>query len=125
VEVGVLKIARLSLVFLLIAGCRGRNGRPPITSPDRSLTLHTRIEQSQVDPITYLCVIFEIRDSSGRSLHTENTRASYAMRWEMSWISDDRIRLESSDIGTYYWRKQADGSWVKEQAAKSAAGGNP
>jgi hypothetical protein len=78
------------------------------------MTLHTRIEQSRSDPTLYLCVIFEIRDRSGCILHTENTRASDVMRWEMSWVDNDRIRLRSSDIGTYEWVRQADGRWLKE-----------
>ncbi|MEO6812063.1 MAG: hypothetical protein ABI353_23375 [Isosphaeraceae bacterium] len=78
------------------------------------MTLHTRIEQSRDDPGAYLCVIFEIHDHSGHVLFTENSRASDMMRWNISWVSDDRIRLESSDIGTSYWRQQADGGWVKE-----------
>ena len=119
-----LKIARFLLLTSLLAGCGGVPGRPPIPSPDGSMMLHTRIEQSRVDPRAYLCVVFEIRDGSGRVLHAENTRASDRMRWNMSWVSDDRIRLESSDIGTYYWRKQADGGWVKEQAEKPPSGGH-
>jgi hypothetical protein len=119
------KIARLSLFFLLISGCGGAHGHAPIASPDGSMTLNTRIEQSRSDPATHLCVIFEIRDSSGRILHSENTRASDAMSRRMSWVGDDRIRLESSDIGTYHWRRQAGGGWMKEQAEKSSAGGNP
>jgi hypothetical protein len=118
------KIARLSLVFLLASGCAGGQGRAPILSPDGTMTLHTRIEQSRNDPVTYLCVVFEIRDSSGRILHTENTRASDAMRWTMAWVADDRIRLRSSDIGTFEWKRQADGSWVKEQAANPSVGGH-
>lgn len=107
----------LALVGLLAAGCGGRQGRPPVPSPDGTMTLHTRIERSRRDPGAYLCVILEIRDRSGRVLHSENTRASDAMRWDVSWISNDRIRLESSDIGTYDWRKQPGGGWVREPAA--------
>jgi hypothetical protein len=108
------KIVRLSLVLLLAAGCEGRRERAAIPSPDGSMTLRTRIEQSRKDPFTYLCVVFEIRNGSGRILHTENTGASNTMRWNMTWVADDRIRLESSDIGTYEWGRQADGSWVKK-----------
>jgi hypothetical protein len=121
----VVKIASLSLLFLLTSGCRGRPGHAPIPSPDGSMRLHTRVEQSRSDPATHLCVIFEIRDSSGRILYSENTKASDVMRWRMSWVGDDRIRLESSDIGTYHWRRQADGGWVKESAERSSAGVNP
>jgi hypothetical protein len=87
------------------------------------MTLHTRVNQSRDDPGAYLCVIFEIRDRSGRVLHSENTRASDLMRWDMAWVSDDRVCLESSDIGTSCWRKQPDGFWVKEQAEKPPVDG--
>jgi hypothetical protein len=73
----VAKIAGLSLLVLLTSGCRGGPGRLviPISSPDGSMTLHTRIEHSRSDPVTYLCLIFEIHGRSGRILHSENTRA--------------------------------------------------
>jgi len=112
------KIARLSLLILLVAGCSGGAGRPPIPSPDGTMTMHTRIDQSRDNPCVSLCVILEIRDRSGRVLHSENTRASNTMRWNMSWVSDDRIRLESADIGTYDWCRQADGRWAKEHAER-------
>ena len=112
----------LVLLVLLVAGCGSRQGRPPIPSPDRTMMLHTRIEQSRQDPVAYLCVIFEIRDRSGRLLYSENTRASDTMRWNVSWISNDRIRLESSDIGSYDWQKQPGGGWVREPATKSPVG---
>jgi hypothetical protein len=117
------KLLGLSLLCLLVAGCGSHSGQPPISSPDGAMTLHTRIEQSRADPGAYLCVIFEIRDRLGRVQHSENTRASAIMRWNMSWVSDDRIRLESSDIGTYHWRKHRDGSWVQEHTDRPAVDG--
>ena len=114
------KFVCLLLLYLLVAGCGGRQGRPPTPSPDGTMTLHTRVEQSRDDPGAYRCVVFEVRDGAGGVLHAENTRASDTMRWDMSWVSDDRIRLESSDIGTYYWRRRADGVWVKEPPGKSS-----
>lgn len=87
---------------------------PPLLSPDGTLTLVTDVEHSRADPRIYLCVIFEIRDRSGKVVHRENTRASDLSQWQMSWVSAEKIRLESSDIGTYYWTKQPDGTWKKE-----------
>jgi hypothetical protein len=111
----VVKIARLSLLFLLTSGCGGGHRHAPIASPDGSMTLNTRIEQSRSDPATHLCVIFEIRDSSGRIVHSENTRASDAMSGRMSWVANDQIRLESSDIGTYHWRRPKVGPWAQHE----------
>jgi hypothetical protein len=84
------------------------------------MTLHTSIEQSRDDPGAYLCVILEIRDRDGKVLHSENTRASDVMRWDLSWISDDRIRLKSSDIGTHDWQRKDDGRWSKEGSGTGA-----
>jgi hypothetical protein len=114
-----MRLATFSALLLLIAGCGSRGTPPPIPSPDGSMTLHTRIERSKADLVTYLCVIFEIRDRTGRVTHTENTRASDRMRWNLSWVSNDRIRLKSSDIGTFEWKRLADGRWVKERGRKS------
>lgn len=114
---GMVPMLKKTALFLfssvVLAGC-ARQGPAPLPSPDRSMTLRTRVEHSRSDPGAYLCVIFEVRDMAGRVLHSENTRASDVMRWDMSWITNERIRLKSSDIGTHYWRRQADGSWVKE-----------
>ena len=115
--------ACLSLVCLFIAGCGGRQGQSPIPSPSGTLTLHTHIEQRRDDPTAYGCVVFEIRDSTGRLLHTENTRASDFMRWNMTWLADDHILLKSSDIGARHWRRQPDGSWAKEVAGSPPGDG--
>jgi hypothetical protein len=48
------KVFGLSLLYLLIAGCGSRRERPPILSPDGSMTSRTRIEQSRDDPVAYL-----------------------------------------------------------------------
>jgi hypothetical protein len=77
-------------------------------SPDGLLTLVTSVEHSRQDPKTYLCVVFEIRDRSGKVLHRENTHASDTMRWNMVWESNTRVRLDSSDTSTYRWTKQQD-----------------
>ena len=102
----------IALGACMLVGC-GR-GVPPLVSPDGTLTLVTYVEQSRAKPRAYQCVVFEIRDRSGAILHTENTRASDLSRWQMTWVSSDRLRLESSDIGTHYWAKQPDGTWRKQ-----------
>lgn len=118
------KFACLSLVCLFIAGCGGRQGQPPIPSPGGTMTLHSSIEQRRDDPSAYGCVVFEIRDSTGRVLHAENTRASDFMRWNMAWLADDHVRLESSDIGARHWRRQPDGVWVQEPVGNLSGDGD-
>lgn len=89
------------------------------------MTLHTRVEPSRADPGAYRCVVFEVRDRAGRVVHSENTRASDYMRWDISWASDHLIRLRSSDIGTLHWRRGADGGWSKVPPAGPAGGDGP
>ena len=101
------------LILTIAAGC-GRNAPSPVVSPDGSLTLVTSVEHSRADPRKYQCVAFEVRDRTGKVLHSENTGASDLSRWQMNWASTNRIRLVSSDIGTCYWSKQTDGTWKKE-----------
>lgn len=101
------------LMLVMVAGC-DRKASAPLISPDGSLTLVTSVEHNRADPGAYLCVVFEIRDRSGKVLHTENTRASDLSRWRMAWVSTNKIKLESSDIGTYAWSEQADGIWKRE-----------
>ena len=111
-----INMLRLSLVIFFLAlvlGC-SRDRRGPIPSPSSSLYLHTLVERSRKDPGEYLSIVFEIRDRSGKVLHRENTRASNNSRWNVSWLSDDRIRLDSGDIGIHHWSKQSDGTWKKE-----------
>jgi len=102
----------IGFALILLVGCSHK--MPTMLSPDGSMNLVTSVEQSRQDPQAYLCVVFEIRDQTGKTLYRENTHASVRMRWNMSWASNDRIRLDSSDIGTHYWTKQPDGSWKKD-----------
>lgn len=73
------QITRFAILLLLV-GC-ARSGPAAVLSPNCSMSLHTRVEQSKEDPRTYHCVVFEIRDVSGRVLYVENTRAAAGMRW--------------------------------------------
>ena len=99
-------------LIALVCGCSSRTPTPkPIQSPDGQLVLVTSINTSKDDMTKYLCVRFEIRDSSGVVLHQEQTGASTRMRWRMYWDGNRRVVLESSDIGTYAWEQQPDGKW--------------
>ena len=101
------------LILTMVVGC-GRHASPSLVSPDGSLVLATSVERNRADPRKYLYVVFEIRDRKGKVLHSENTAASHLSQWQMSWVSTNKVKLESSDIGNYTWTKQADGSWKKE-----------
>ncbi len=109
-----LVVAIAAVAVLIVVLTERRHGKPPVLSPDGSMSLITRIEESRQDPGAFLCVVFAIRDRSGRILHEENTGASDRMRWDLSWDSNERIRLKSSDIGTYHWQRQRDASWKEE-----------
>lgn len=98
------------LVFLL--GCTAaRSSTHSIPSPDGSLTLITSMNQNKEDLTKYLCVKFQIVDATGKVWYEEQTGASDRMQWEMYWDENDRVVLESSDIGTLAWEQQADGTW--------------
>lgn len=103
----------LGLVCAL-AGCTPAS-KPPFPSPDGSLMLHTSIESSRSDPAAYGCVVIEIRDKSGKVLHRENSHASDFHKWEISWTSNDELKLMSSDIGDRTWVRQSDGTWEKDE----------
>jgi hypothetical protein len=103
----------IALLLLTAAGCAPK-GQPPLTSPDGSLILVTSVENSHADPAAYLCVVFEIQDAKGKILHTENTHASDMSCWQMRWASNKQIVLQSSDVGTFRWSRQPDGTWKKE-----------
>lgn len=99
---------------------RLRGGGPhPLPSPDGSLTLHTHGERGRADPRSHQCGVIEIRDTEGRLVHAENTRASARMRCHFEWESDDRVRMVSGDIGTRHWWRTG-GRWVREEAGAEA-----
>jgi hypothetical protein len=96
-----------------------RNETRRIPSPDGTKVLVTSVNRSQVDPTTYLTVQFEIRDAvTDAVLFQQGTGASDRMRWSMNWLSDDEIKLVSSDIGDYCWRESSAGSWASAPCSR-------
>ena len=85
----------------------------PIASPDGLKTLNLSVNQSEVDPTKYLCVMFELRDKSGNLLHTVQTSASDIQKWAAGWFDDTTIVIYSSDIGTSAWKLVDDGTIAK------------
>ncbi len=102
-------------IFFLLLGCTQRSSSDSnaIPSPNGNLTLITSINRSKEDLTKFLCVKFQIIDSTGRVLYEEQTGASDRMRWNMRWEDNQHVVLDSSDIGTIIWEQQADGSWRK------------
>jgi hypothetical protein len=105
--------ASLAITSAILAAC-GNGSTKELISPDGSLILRTRIETSRKDVRAYRCVMIQIRDRTGMILHEENTRASNTMRWDISWESNQSLRLVSADIGTLRWTKHPDRTWRKQ-----------
>ena len=98
------KKRRLVLILLLCLFL-GACSRPVILrSPDGSMTL-------KADPGEHRGVVLSIYDGAGKLMHSENTRASDVQGWTVRWVDNSTILLDSSDIGYMRWRRQADGSW--------------
>jgi ABC-type phosphate/phosphonate transport system substrate-binding protein len=112
---------RISLVLilaLLIAGCSRASSAPAQKSPDGTMSLLTSVNQSKANPTRYLCLVVDITDSTGKSLHHEVTPASDTQRWSIQWVSNDEVLLKSSDVGNYRIRRQPDGTWKSQLGAK-------
>jgi hypothetical protein len=75
------------------------------------MTVTTSVNQSKQDTTRYLCVVVDITDTAGKSLHHEVTPASDTMRWSLRWVSNDALLLDSGDVGKYHILRQPDGTW--------------
>jgi len=104
-------------IAVLVTGCNRTTAAPAQKSPDGTMTLATSVNQSKANPTRYLCVVVDITDSAGKTLHHEVTPASGTQRWSIGWVSNDEVLLKSSDVGSYHIRRQTDGTWKGELAA--------
>lgn len=106
---------RISTVLILLAlsvtGCNRSSTTPVQRSPDGTMTLKTSVNRIKANPLRYLCVVVDIIDQTGKTLHHEVTPASVTQRWSIQWVSNDEVLLKSSDVGDYYIRRQPSGSW--------------
>ncbi len=84
-----------------------------LDSPDQSLRLTTQINYDRSDPTRYLCIIVEIKENtpSGDIVYREITPASSRMNWSIRWEGNDKIVLDSSDIGPYTIIRDNNGNW--------------
>ncbi len=104
------------LVFavIVISGCRpSAPASSSIPSPDGKYIVDTSVNNSRKEMKSYLCVVLDIRDSTGRTIQTIQTGASDRMRWRIKWDAVSRVWIESSDIGLRYWEKNQSGSWIE------------
>lgn len=83
----------------------------PVYSIDKSMVAIPTVSYDKNNHETYLLVYIEIQDTkSGETLFQVLTRASNRMRWSVSWVGNNTVRLDSSDIGFYCWTDRA-GKW--------------
>ena len=107
-------IALLSFVAVFSRGCGRAQGVPPQKSPDGKFSVVTTINTSKADPLRYLCVIVDIKDSAGKTVYHKITPASDTQGWSIRWLDNNKIELASSDIGTHHIRRQSDGIWTDD-----------
>lgn len=85
-----------------------------IDSPQQDRTLVITVDANRDDPTRYLTLIFEVRDKATQAiLHRQQTHASSRLAWSMRWLDNSAVQLQSSDVGTYCWQEQQDGSWLE------------
>ena len=83
-----------------------------IPSPDGRLLLESSVNQSTADPANYLRVVVEIKDLYGNMVFRETTPASDTMRWSLKWVSNNKVFLDSADIGRYIIRRVDSNQWI-------------
>lgn len=111
------------LVFVTLSGCSASRSddMAPIKSPDGSLTLTPSVNTSNSDPTKYLCVAFDIFDSSGSRVHHVESSASDRMKWAIGWFDDRTIVLYSSDVGTRAWKLKENDAVVELSGSQASS----
>ncbi len=90
-----------------------------IYSPDGNLVINSAINESSEDQKYYLCVKIIIRDvSTEKFLWEKQTSASSTMKWSLHWLNNNTIKLQSSDIGDYCWKREHEDMWVEIDCAE-------
>ena len=107
-------IIMVTICSFVLASCGPKAVSPAKSSPDGTMILLTNVNRNRSNPTKYLCVIIEIQDGVGNTLHREVTPASSTQRWSIQWINNDKIHLDSSDIGQYRIERLTDGTWKGE-----------
>lgn len=82
-------------------------------SPNHHYLLTARVVTDSTAE-NYTHVILDIRDRAGKLLYTDDTHASNATGWSIQWVGNNRIMLNSGDIGMLYWQLSPSGQWENE-----------
>lgn len=107
------------LLLLISFGCSNaseNNVLKTLKSPNGIYRLDCVLETSKADPKGYYSIIFKIYNANGKLLFEKNTYVSHFHRWDVKWLTDEKIYLESSDIGNTYWIKKTNDDWYKVPA---------
>jgi hypothetical protein len=93
-------------VCIALSGCGVGDKDHEATSPDGTMYFRTSTTEGTLLVVT----IFE---QNGTILHEENTRASRVHRWSVDWVSDSKIMIKTSDIGSLALIRGDDGRWSR------------
>ena len=87
--------------YALLASCHTKES---VKSPDASML-------AEADQNSAGLVTVRILDSGGTPLYKTTSGASAYQQWSIKWLSNEKLLLQSSDIGPSTFVKQADGTW--------------
>ena len=95
----------LLLALPLLSGC----WRAPVRS--NPLVIRSPQGDRSLLVVTGPTLTFEVREgATGRVLLRQSTRAATRLAWDLRWLDNRTVQLQSSDIGTYCWQEGADGA---------------
>lgn len=93
-------------VCIALSGCGVGDRDHEATSPDGTMYFRTSTTEGTL-------LVVRIFDQNGTILHEENTRASRVHRWSVDWVSDSKIMIKTSDIGSLALIRDDDGRWSR------------
>jgi len=111
-------ILGIGLVIIVLGSWRGRN-RPPVEGVihncDGSLSLKLNLHRESKNPDIRDTISFEVLDNNDKILFRCQTIASDRMRWRMGWDRENRIWLNSMDIGILCWEfDRTRDAWIEK-----------
>lgn len=85
---------------------------PPIPSPDGKLMASLAVDEEQTHTKSYMRLAVEIRDAkTNEVLFKRQTTASAMRQYELAWEGDDRLTLDSAEIGRKLGWARGSGGW--------------